>query len=155
MSDRPSLTVVAEPTDPETDKLVTSGFGLNNSLTSYNYQLFTIQLERDNDESLGIHLTDSLVVCSVNRENVDVLFGDLWLELDGVPLKNKRHFAKLYFKMTDKPKSRVILKLKIARLICRFKLQDDEIKKLPVDVTATNRHFKYHKALVYGIPGMR
>lgn len=81
-----------------------------------------------------------------------MLFGDLWLELNGTPLENKKHFSSLYRKL-GRSNDKFILNLKIARLICRHKMLDEDMKRLPIDITPS-RNFKYHKALVYGVPGL-
>uniref|UniRef100_A0A914YX59 PDZ domain-containing protein n=1 Tax=Panagrolaimus superbus TaxID=310955 RepID=A0A914YX59_9BILA len=100
--------------------------------------------------TLGIQLNDSCVVNSVNREDVDVIFGDLWLEINGIWLEDKKHFTEIYRKMKRETNNSIKLKLKIARLLWKQNLPED---RMPMDILP-RREYKYHLALIYGIPKM-
>lgn len=53
MSSKSTSTVIAGPPDPKLDETVTTGFGLGQKLTSVNYEILNIQLERDTQNVVG------------------------------------------------------------------------------------------------------
>uniref|UniRef100_A0AC34GVU2 PDZ domain-containing protein n=1 Tax=Panagrolaimus sp. ES5 TaxID=591445 RepID=A0AC34GVU2_9BILA len=137
-------------TTPELDEKVTEKFGLPHLLNDKNYELFHIEIETTFGNKLGIQLNDSCVVNSVNREDVEVIFGDLWLEINGLWLEDKRHFTEIYRKMKREANNSLKLKLKIARLLWKQNLPED---RMPMDILP-RREYKYHLAVIYGIPKM-
>ena len=78
------------------------------------------------------------------------MFGDLWLELNGTWLENKTHFTQIYRKLKKEPNGSHKLKLKIARLLWKWSMPED---RMPMDIIP-RKEFKYHLAVLYGIPGM-
>uniref|UniRef100_A0A914Q8G8 PDZ domain-containing protein n=1 Tax=Panagrolaimus davidi TaxID=227884 RepID=A0A914Q8G8_9BILA len=138
------------PISPALERQITQKFGFPQPLNSKNYEMFHIEIEKPLGQYLGIQLTDSCVVHSVNRDDVDVIFGDLWLEVNETWIEDKKHFTEMFRKMKKDANGSIKLKIKIVRLLWKQNLPDD---RMPMDILP-RREYKYHLAIIYGIPKM-
>uniref|UniRef100_A0A7E4VPV0 PDZ domain-containing protein n=1 Tax=Panagrellus redivivus TaxID=6233 RepID=A0A7E4VPV0_PANRE len=146
------LDVTPRPPAPEDfNKYITERFGLPKVINNSNYELILVILQKTLTNVLGIQLTDACIVHSVNRdEDGDVMFGDMWLELNGVWIGDKKNFSRIYRDQLREGNGTLKLKLKVCRLNCKQKM---DFNRLPMDMLP-RREYCYHIALVYGIPGM-